>query len=107
MKFMTMSVYPVSQSAEVGAASDQVSRDHPSEGAPSSFFVMMSVPFDAPPNSIVAFSIGESDNAESMAARVYPLMLAGASVSIVPLLEVPVGGGAEAEKKYRAGAVRV
>ncbi len=58
MKFMTMSVYPVSQTAEVGAASDQVSRDHPSEGAPSSFFVMMSVPFDAPPNSIVAFSIG-------------------------------------------------
>jgi len=101
MKFMTMSVYPVAKATEVGAASDKVGRDHASEGSPASFFVMMAVPFDVPPNSIVAFSIGESDSAESMAARVYPLMLAGATVSIVPLLEVPIGGGAEAEKKYR------
>ena len=101
MKFMTMSVYPVAKAAEIGAAADKVWRDNPSEGRATSSFLMMSVPFDVPPNSIVAFSIGESESAESMAARVYPLMLAGASVSIIPLLEVPGGGGAEAEKQYR------
>ena len=101
MKFMTMSIYPVDKAAEVGAASDKVSASHPREGGPASFFVLMAVPFPVPPNNIVAFSIGESDSAESMATRVYPLMLAGADVSIIPLLEVPIGSGAEVEKKYR------
>jgi len=49
----------------------------------------------------VVVTIGESDSAEEMAARVYPLMVAGASVDIIPVLEVPLGAGAEVEKKYR------
>jgi hypothetical protein len=61
----------------------------------------MCVPFDVPPNSLVSVTISESDSAETMAARVYPLMLAGATINIIPLLEVPVTGGVKAEKKYR------
>jgi hypothetical protein len=101
MKFMTLSIYPVAKAAEVGAASDKVGASQPREGRPASAFMLMSVPFPVPPNSLVAFSIGEADTTESMAARVYPIMLAGADVNIIPLLEVPIGGGAEAEKKYR------
>jgi hypothetical protein len=101
MKFMTMSVYPVTKAAEVAAASDKVWASQPQEGRPASSFVLMAVPFPVPPDSLVVFSIGESDSAEAMAARVYPLMLAGATVNIIPLLEVSFGGGQEAEKKYR------
>jgi hypothetical protein len=49
----------------------------------------------------VSFEISESDSAETMAARVYPLMLAGATVNIIPLLEVRIAGSVKAEKKYR------
>ena len=101
MKFLTMSVYPVSKAKEVGAASDKVWAGRSQEGEPPSAYVLMTVPFPVPPNSLVVVTIGESDSAEEMAARVYPLMVAGATVDIIPVLEVPLGAGAEAEKKYR------
>jgi len=101
MKFMTLSVYPVEKAAEVAAAGDKVWASVPRERKAEGSYVLMSVPFDVPPNSLVAFTIGESDSAEVMAARVYPIMLAGATVNIIPLLEVPVAGGVKAEKKYR------
>lgn len=101
MKFMTLSVYPVEKIAEVAAASDKVWANQPKESRPEASYVMMCVPFDTPPNSMVSVAINESDSAERIAARIYPVMLAGAEVQIIPLLEVPIGGGAKAEKKYR------
>jgi len=64
-------------------------------------YILSCVPFDVPPNSLVSFEISKSDSAETMAARVYPLMLAGATVNIIPLLEVRIAGSVKAEKKYR------
>ena len=101
MKFMSLVVYPVEKTAEVSAASDKVWANQPKERRPEGSYVLMCVPFDIPPNSLVSVTISESDSAEKMAARVYPIMLAGATVNIIPLLEVPVGGGVKAEKKYR------
>ena len=101
MKFMTMSMYPVAKTAEVAAASDKVWADQPREGRPESAYLCMTFPFPVPPNTLVAFSVGESDSAEEMATRIYPVMLAGATVNIIPLLEVPLGRGAETEKKYK------
>jgi len=101
MKFMTLSVYPVEKTAEVAAASDKVWANQPRESRPEASYVMMCVPFDIPPNSLVSVTMDESDSAEKIAARVYPIMLAGATVQVIPLLEVPVAGGAKAEKKYR------
>ncbi|OGO00814.1 MAG: hypothetical protein A2Y59_04245 [Chloroflexi bacterium RBG_13_52_14] len=102
MKFMTLSVYPVEKTAEVAAASDKVWANQPRESRPDAAYVMMCVPFDTPPNSMVSVMINESDSAERIAARVYPIMLAGATVHVIPLLEVPIAGGAKAEKKYRS-----
>jgi hypothetical protein len=101
MKFMSLVVYPVEKAAEVVAASDKVWASQPRESRPESIYVLMCVPFDVPPNSLVSVTISESDSAETMAARVYPVMLAGATVNIIPLLEVPVTGGVKAEKKYK------
>jgi hypothetical protein len=103
MKFMTLNIYPVEKAAEVAAASDKGWANEPKGSRPEASYVMICVPqFEVPPNSLVAFTISESDSAEKIAARVYPEMLAGATIRVIPLLEVPMAGGAKAEKKYRA-----
>jgi len=101
MKFMSLVVYPVEKTAEIAVATDKVWTSQPRERRPESSYVLMCVPFDIPPNSLVSVTISESDSAETIAARVYPIMLAGATVNIIPLLDVPVTGGVKAEKKYR------
>jgi hypothetical protein len=101
MKFMTLTTWPVEKTAEVAAATDKVWADQPRESRPMVNCVLLCVPFDVPPNSMVSIGITESDSAEKMAARLYPIMLAGATVQVIPLLDVPIGGGAKAEKKYR------
>jgi hypothetical protein len=101
MKFMSLFVYPVEKTAEIAVAGDKVWANQPKERRPEGSYVLMCVPFDVPPNSLVSVSISESDSAETMAARVYPIMLAGATVNIIPLLEVPVTGEVKAEKKYK------
>jgi len=102
MKFMSLVVEPVEKAAEVSAAADKVWANVPKGSRPEAIYVMLCVPqFDVPPNSLVAFSIGEADSADGIAARAYPQMLAGATIHVIPLLEVPVAGSAKAEKKYR------
>jgi len=66
-------------------------------------YMCVGIPFPGvPPNTMGGFSISEAESAEAMAARLYPLALAGATIHVVPLMELPVGGTVEAEKKYRA-----
>jgi len=50
---------------------------------------------------MVGISISEAENAEALAAVSYPLVLAGAWVWNVPVLEMTEAGMAKAEKKYR------
>ena len=101
MKFMALSMYPVAKTAEVAAASDKVWKERPREGRPESAYLCMTFPFPVPPNTLVSVSIGEYESVEEIAANIYPVMLAGATVDIIPLLEVPLGRGAETEKKYK------
>jgi hypothetical protein len=102
MKFMTLTTWPVEKTAEVAAATDKVWAKQPKERREQAkSYILLCVPFDVPPNSMVSVGISESDSAERMAANVYPIELAGATVSIIPLLEVPVGGSTKAEKKYK------
>jgi hypothetical protein len=102
MKFMTLSVFPVEKTAEVSAAADKVWANVPKESRAQVIYTMLCVPqFEVPPNSLVAFTISESDSAEKSAAIVYPQMVAGATLHVIPLLEVPIVGAAKAEKKYK------
>jgi hypothetical protein len=100
MKFMTLSSWPVEKSGEVAAANDKVSADIPRERRVPGYVLMCALP-DVPPNSMVSIAISEGDNMNEIAARIYPVMLAGATINIIPLLEVPAGGAAKVEKKYR------
>jgi hypothetical protein len=100
MKFMTLSSWPVEKVAEVSAANDKVSANIARERRVPGYILMCALP-DVPPNSMVSVAISEGDSAEEIAANVYPVMLAGATVNIIPLLEVSAGGSVKAEKKYR------
>jgi len=55
----------------------------------------------APQNTGVGVSVIEAESAEALLAATYPMALAGMSVWNVPIMEMPVGGVAELEKKYR------
>lgn len=101
MKFMMLSYIPIEKLAEVSATSDRVWTKARRVKRTASTYLLLSVPFDVPANSHVTFNIFDADSAEEIAAIVYPIQLAGASIDIIPLLEVPVGGTAKAEEKYR------
>ena len=66
-------------------------------------YLCEAIPFSGvPPNTIVVVAITEAESNEAISAAMYPMMLAGATVHMVPVLEMPVGGAAETEKQYRA-----
>jgi len=100
MKFMILSSWPIEKAAEVAAASDKAEASVPRERRAPGYMPMCALP-DVPPDSMVSIAIVERDSIEEMAARLYPVMLAGATINIIPLLEVPAGGSVKAEKKYR------
>ena len=54
-----------------------------------------------PPNTLVSFDIIEAESNEALAAVYYPIALAGASIWNVPILELPIVGAAEVEKKLK------
>jgi len=95
-------MYDAAKTAEIAAASDKIWASPPPGIKPLASYVCLGMPFPGiPPNSLVTVGIGEAESDEALAAVTYPLMLAGATIHRVPILEVPIGGGVEAEKKYR------
>jgi hypothetical protein len=100
MKFITFVMYDVAKAVEVTQAADKVAK-MPGHKILAQY-VCGGKPFDGvPPNTLVAFSISEYESNEAIATVQYPLALAGATVWAVPVLEIPVAGGAAEEKKYR------
>ena len=100
MKFLVFIMYDVAKTAEMGAVGDKVANT-PGINALAQY-VCLGIPFPGvPPNTLVGVVIEEAESAEAIAAASYPVMMAGATVHRVPIMEVPVGGGAETERKYR------
>jgi hypothetical protein len=50
---------------------------------------------------LLAMNIVEAETGEAVAAILYPVSLAGAKVTVVPVMELPIANAAELEKKYR------
>ena len=101
MKFMVLAVVPIEKLGEAAAAHDKVWAAEPPERRPKSAYVLMCVPFEVPPHSMVTTYIIEADTMEAVAARVYPIMLAGASVNVIPLMEFTPGGAAKAQERFK------
>ena len=103
MKFLTFTMYDTAKAAEVAAASDKTMASPPPGTKLLARYTCLGIAFPgAPPNTMVVISLREAENAESMAAIGYPMMLAGATVWYVPVMELPVTPtAAEVEKKLR------
>jgi len=102
MKFLRFSMMDYTKMAEVTKVSDKTWASPPLGIKMDALYACMGIAFpDQPPNTMVSISVVEAESAESLAAVGYPLMQAGASIWAVPVLDIPVAGAAELEKKYR------
>jgi len=102
MKFLTFTVTDMAKVPEVAQVSDKVWASPPPGIKVEANYVCLSPPFPGvSPNTLVSIAIVDAESAEAIAATSYPMMLAGANIHRVPLLELPVGGAAKVEKKYR------
>jgi len=102
MKFLNLNLFDVAKTAEVAQASDKVWASPPAGTKMLASYVSLSPVFpNQPPNTMVGFNITEAENAEAMAAVHYPMMIAGATIYAIPILELPLVGAAEVEKKYK------
>jgi hypothetical protein len=101
MKFLIISTFEVAKATELSALNDMVLGNAPPGYKVLENYACLSAPFPIPPNVMATVEITECDSAEAAATVNYPLMLAGATINMVPLMEMPVTGVAELEKKYR------
>ena len=102
MKFLSFVTIPAAKVAEVSAASDKVNANPPPGYQVLANYACLGDPFDGiPPNSMVSVSISEADSAEALAAVQYPLLLAGATIHRVPIMDVAIGTAVQTEKKFK------
>ena len=100
MKFITFDMFDVDKAADIAQAGDKLAQT-PGRKILAQY-VCEGLAFPGqPPNTMVGISIGDFESSEAMAATQYPVALAGATIWAVPVLEMPVGGTAAEEKKYR------
>ena len=100
MKFITFSMFDVAKMAEVVQASDKVANTRGQKIL--SKYTCLGKPFDGVPlNAMVVITTHEAESSEAMATYAYPLMLAGATIWGVPVMEIPMAGSAALEKKLR------
>ena len=100
MKFVGFVMYDAAKAAEVAQASDKAA-ETPGRKVLAGYVCEGLVFPGQPPNTMVSISIVEYESNEAMATAMYPMGLAGATVWVVPVLEVTSGRGVATEKQYR------
>jgi hypothetical protein len=100
MKFLVFAMFDVAKAAEMAQASDKLA-EMPGRKVLSSYNCMGLAFPGVPPNTLVTVSVVEYESSEAMAAVLYPLEVAGATVWAVPVLEVPVARHTATEKQLR------
>ena len=104
MKFLLFTMWDAAKTAEVAQAADKVWASPPPGVKMLASYVCQGILFPGvllPQNTLVGVGIIEADTNEALAAAAYPVVLAGASLWHVPVLELPVASAAEVEEKYR------
>ncbi len=102
MKFLRFAAINVAKAAEVAQASDKAWASPPPGVKLLAQYACQGMAYEGvPPNTLVVISVIEAESNEALAAVTWPVSLAGASLSTVPVLELPVVGAAEVEKKLR------
>jgi len=100
MKFLVFSMFDVAKTAEIAQIADKVAKT-PGQKTIAQYVCQGMALSGLLPNTSLAIAVVEAESNEALAATQYPMGLAGISTWAVPVLEVPVGRVATAEKKYR------
>jgi len=102
MKFLRFATMDVAKAAEVANASDKIWASPPTGTKALASYVCQGIAYPgAPANALVAVLVVEADSNEAIAATTYPVTLAGATIWDVPVLELPVSGAGDVEKRMR------
>ena len=102
MKFLRFTMAKIADISKLTQASDKTMASPPQGYKVLSVDACMGLAFPGQPeDTIVSIATIEADSAEVLAATGYPLMLAGATVWTVPVLEFPVAKTVEVEQKLR------
>jgi hypothetical protein len=100
MKFLMFAMCDAAKTAELAQIADKVAKT-PGQKTIAQY-VSQGMPFSGlPPNTTIAIVVLEAESNEALAATQYPMSVAGITTWAVPVLEIPVGRVAVAEKKYR------
>jgi len=100
MKFLTFTMFDTAKAADIAQIGDKVANTPGQKFITQ--YVCQGIPFPGvPTNVLVSIAVTEAETNEAMSAVHYPLALAGATIWSVPVLELPVAGASEEEKKYR------
>jgi hypothetical protein len=100
MKFLMFAMCDAAKTAELAQIADKVAKT-PGQKTIAQYVCQGMAFGGIPPNTTLAVVVVEDESNEALAAAQYPMSLAGISTWAVPVLEIPVGRVATAEKKYR------
>jgi hypothetical protein len=102
MKLMVSTLMEVSKVPAVSKASDKIWANPPAGVKVLAGYTCQGLAFpDMPTNTILSIRLVEAESNEDVAAIIYPLAVAGATVWSTPILDLPQGGVVDMEKKYR------
>jgi hypothetical protein len=104
MKFLSINTYPVEKLSEAAIATDKLAKNPPKDYKILATYGCMGNPFPGaqlPPGTIIAVSIIESDNAESLASASLEMLLAGVNVNRVPIIDISPGKAEETTGKMK------
>ncbi len=102
MKFATFLVWQPDQAAALSQVVDKLATDPPPGYKLLAHHVYEAQPVSGlPPGTTVSSLLAETESSEAIAAASYPLMLTGAAVNSVAVLDIPLTETVAVEKKYR------
>jgi hypothetical protein len=100
MKFLTFAMFDIAKTDDIAQTADNVANTPGIKFLAD--YLCQGIPFPGvPPNMVVTISVSEAETNEAMSAAHYPVQLAGATIWSVPVLEIPIAGASEEEKKLR------
>ena len=100
MKFLIFAMFDPTKVTELAQVVDKAAKT-PGQKTIAQYVCQGMAFSGIPPDTMLGISVVEAESNEALAATQYPMDLAGISTWAVPVLEVPVGGIAGEEKKYR------
>jgi hypothetical protein len=105
MKFLSFTTFNISKLGEVAQAADKLGKNPPEGYKILAMYSCQANPFtgtELARGDMVSVSIIESDSAEAMASASLEMMMAGATVNRIPVMEIPTGDAEGTVEKLKA-----